>query len=121
MLTTTEPTRLLDILMASDKFAVLFCVRHCSQLPTSLPMTTESALLYIDHPCSISMANEVGPLIDATKEFLANKYKDFYKLFESEVMNISLAGIDPVHSLIACGLRGSYVKFVWHMEFVSQR
>uniref|UniRef100_M8CCM3 Kelch repeat and BTB domain-containing protein 8 n=1 Tax=Aegilops tauschii TaxID=37682 RepID=M8CCM3_AEGTA len=90
-LTTAEPTRLLDILMAADKFEVLSCMRHCSQLLISLPMTTESALLYIDHPCSVSMVNEVRPLIDASKEFLANKFK-------SELMNISLAGIEAIFS-----------------------
>jgi hypothetical protein len=78
-LTTTEPTLLLDILMAADKFEVVSCMRHCSQLLTSLPMTPESALLYLDLPCSISMATAVQPLTDAAKEFLANKYKDLTK------------------------------------------
>jgi hypothetical protein len=39
-------------------------------------MTTESALLYLGHPCSISLAAEVQHLTDAAKEFLANSYKD---------------------------------------------
>ena len=76
-LTTIEPTLLLDILMAADKFEVLSCMRYCSQLLRSLPMTTESALLYLDHPCSLSMAAEVQSLVRAAKGFLANKYKDF--------------------------------------------
>ncbi|XP_037424690.1 BTB/POZ domain-containing protein At2g46260-like [Triticum dicoccoides] len=96
-LTIAEPTRLLGILMAADKFEVLSCMRHCSQLLISLPMTTESALIYIDHPCSVSVVNEVWPFIDAAKEFLANKYKDFYE-FKSELMNISLAGIKAIFS-----------------------
>ena len=66
--------------MAADKFEVLSCMRHCSQLLSSLPMTTDSALLYLDHPCSILKADEVRPLTDAAKEFLANKYNDFAKL-----------------------------------------
>jgi hypothetical protein len=78
-LTTTEPTLLLDILMAADKFEVVSCMRYCSQLLTSLPMTTESALLYLDLPCSISMAAAVQPLTDAAKDFLAIKYKDLTK------------------------------------------
>ena len=78
-LTTTEPTVLLDILMAADKFEVVSCMRYCSQLLTSLPMTTESALLYLDLPCSISMAAAVQPLTDAAKDFLAVKYKDLTK------------------------------------------
>jgi hypothetical protein len=78
-LATTEPTLLLDILMAADKFKVVSCMRHCSKLLTSLPMTTESALLYLDLPCSISMAAAVQPLTDAAKDFLAVKYKDLTK------------------------------------------
>ncbi|GJN19512.1 hypothetical protein PR202_gb06795 [Eleusine coracana subsp. coracana] len=96
-LTTTEPTLLLDILMAADKFEVVSCMRHCSQLLTSLPMTTESALLYLDLPCSISMAAAVQPLTDAAKDFLAVKYKDLTK-FQDEVMNIPLAGIEAILS-----------------------
>ncbi|XP_020150145.1 BTB/POZ domain-containing protein POB1 isoform X2 [Aegilops tauschii subsp. strangulata] len=94
-LTTNEPTLLLDILMISDKFEVVSCMRHCSQLLRSLPMTTESALLYLDLPSSISMAAAVQPLTDAAKEFLANKYKDLTK-FQDEVMNIPLAGIEAI-------------------------
>ncbi|XBH74275.1 hypothetical protein VPH35_101257 [Triticum aestivum] len=90
-LTTTEPTLLLDTLMAADKFEVLSCMRHCSQLLSSLPMTTDSALLYLDHPCSILKADEVRPLTDAAKEFLANKYNDLAK-FKDEMMNIPITG-----------------------------
>jgi hypothetical protein len=69
----------LDILMAADKFEVLSCIMHCNQLLTSLPMTTESALLYLDHPCSMSLAAELQHLTDSAKEFLANKYNDCAK------------------------------------------
>ncbi|XP_037424691.1 BTB/POZ domain-containing protein POB1-like [Triticum dicoccoides] len=96
-LTTTEPSLLLDILMAADKFEVLSCVGHCSQLLTSLPMTTESALLYLDHPCSTSLLAEVEGVICAAKEFLANKYNDFAK-FQHELMNFPLAGIEAILS-----------------------
>ncbi|VAH73741.1 unnamed protein product [Triticum turgidum subsp. durum] len=95
-LTTIEPTLLLDILMASDKFEVLSCMRYCSQLLRSLPMTTESALLYLDHPCSLSMAVEVQGVVGAAREFLAEKYKILDK-FE-ELMNISLSGIEVIFS-----------------------
>ncbi|PWZ29730.1 BTB/POZ domain-containing protein POB1 [Zea mays] len=96
-LTTTEPTLLLDILMAADKFEVVSCMRYCSQLLTSLQMTTESALLYLDLPCSVSMAAAVQPLTDAAKDFLAVKYKDLIK-FQDEVMNIPRAGIEAILS-----------------------
>ena len=80
-LPATEPTLLLDILMVADKFGVLSCMRHCSRLLTSLPMTTtESALLYMDHPCSASLASEVQRVMRIAKKFLANKYNDFDKL-----------------------------------------
>jgi hypothetical protein len=78
-LTPREPTLLLDILMAADKFEVLSCMRHCSQLLTRLRMTTESALLYLEHPCSVLMVAEVQRVVGAAKEFLANKYKDVDK------------------------------------------
>ncbi|CAM0877692.1 unnamed protein product [Alopecurus aequalis] len=96
-LTTTQPTLVLDILMAADKFQVLSCMRHCYQLLTSLPMTTESALLYLDHPCIISMAAEVQHVADVAKKFLANKYKDLAK-FPRELMGMPLAGIEAIFS-----------------------
>jgi hypothetical protein len=43
-------------------------------------MTTESTQLYIDHPCSTSLAADVQHVIGVAKEFLANKYKDFDNL-----------------------------------------
>ncbi|KAM0883748.1 hypothetical protein ACQ4PT_031427 [Festuca glaucescens] len=94
-LTATAPTLLLDILMVADKFEVLSCMRHCSELLTSLPMTTESALLYVDHPCSTSLATEVQHVIGVAKEFLANR--DFDK-FQDKAMNISLSGIEAILS-----------------------
>lgn len=91
--------------MAADKFEVVSCMRHCCQLLTSLPLTTESALLCLDHPCAMSMAAEVQLLISAAKDFLVNKYKDYNKL-RKEVINISLAGIKAILSStdIQCGM-----------------
>lgn len=96
-LTTTEPSLLLKILMAADKFEVLACMRHCSQLLTNLPMTRESALLYLDYPCSTSVTAEIRHLTDAAKEFLADKYKVFAK-FRYELMDMPLAGIEAIFS-----------------------
>uniref|UniRef100_A0A8R7Q9X0 Uncharacterized protein n=1 Tax=Triticum urartu TaxID=4572 RepID=A0A8R7Q9X0_TRIUA len=64
--------------MDADKFEVLSCMRHCSQLLTSFHMTTESALLYLDYPCFTSTV-EVHHLIVAAKNFLANKYSEVHK------------------------------------------
>lgn len=96
-LSTITPTALLDVLMAADKFEVASCMRHCSRLLLNLPMTCESALLYLDLPSSVSIADAVRPLIDAAKQFLAAHFKDITK-FQEEVLNLPLAGIEAVLS-----------------------
>ncbi|KAK4802999.1 hypothetical protein SAY86_001202 [Trapa natans] len=96
-LSTTQPTAVLDVLMAADKFEVASCMRYCSKLLRTLPMTSESALLYLDIPSTVQMANEVLPLTDAAKQFLAALYKDVAK-FQDEVLNLPLSGIEAVLS-----------------------
>ncbi|OAY56409.1 BTB/POZ domain-containing protein POB1 [Manihot esculenta] len=96
-LSTTTPTALLDVLMAADKFEVASCMRYCSRLLRNLPMTCESALLYLDLPSTVLMAEAVQPLTDAAKQFLAAQYKDINK-FQEEVLNLPLAGIEAVLS-----------------------
>ncbi|XP_022736799.1 BTB/POZ domain-containing protein POB1-like isoform X1 [Durio zibethinus] len=96
-LSTTTPTALLDVLMAADKFEVASCMRYCSRLLRNLPMTCESALLYLDLPSSVLMADAVQPLTDAAKQFLAVRYKDVTK-FQEEVLNLPLAGMEAVFS-----------------------
>uniref|UniRef100_A0A7C8Z198 BTB domain-containing protein n=1 Tax=Opuntia streptacantha TaxID=393608 RepID=A0A7C8Z198_OPUST len=88
---------LLDVLMAADKFEVASCMRHCSRLLRNMPMTPESALLYLELPSSVLMAEAVQPLTDAAKQYLANRYKDITK-FQEEVMNLPIAGIEAVLS-----------------------
>ena len=78
-LSTTTAPALLDVLMAADKFEVASCMRYCSRLLCNLPMTPESALLYLDLPSSVLMAEAVQPLTDAAKQFLAACYKDISK------------------------------------------
>ena len=70
---------LLDVLMAADKFEVASCMRYCSRLLRNMPMTPESALLYLELPSSVLMAKAVQPLTDAAKQFLAARYKDITK------------------------------------------
>ncbi|MQL92455.1 hypothetical protein Taro_025077 [Colocasia esculenta] len=96
-LSTTTAPALLDVLMAADKFEVASCMRHCSQLLRNLPMTPESALLYLELPSSVSMASAVQPLTDAAKEYLATRYKDITK-FQDEVLSLPLAGIEAILS-----------------------
>ncbi|XVF80166.1 hypothetical protein PTKIN_Ptkin15bG0049300 [Pterospermum kingtungense] len=93
---TTAPA-LLDVLMAADKFEVASCMRYCSRLLRNLPMTPESALLYLDLPSSVLMGEAVQPLTDAAKQYLAARYKDITK-FQEEVMALPLAGIEAILS-----------------------
>lgn len=94
-LSTITPAALLDVLMAADKFEVASCMRYCSRLLRNLPMTCESALLYLDLPSSVLIADAVQPLTDAAKQYLAVRYKDITK-FQDEVLNLPLAGIEAV-------------------------
>ncbi|KAL7121481.1 hypothetical protein ACP275_02G184700 [Erythranthe tilingii] len=94
--TTTAPA-LLDVLMAADKFEVASCMRYCSRQLRNLPMTPESALLYLDLPSSILIADAVQPLTDAAKQFLAARYKDISK-YQEEVMKLPLSGIEAIFS-----------------------
>ncbi|GAA0148167.1 hypothetical protein LIER_07687 [Lithospermum erythrorhizon] len=96
-LPTATPSSLLDVLMAADKFQVASCMRYCCLLLRGLPMTCESALLYLDLPSSVIMADAVQPLTDAAKRFLAVRYKDITK-FQEEVLNLPLSGIEALLS-----------------------
>ncbi|KAL1535945.1 BTB/POZ domain-containing protein-like protein isoform X2 [Salvia divinorum] len=86
---------LLDVLMAADKFEVISCMRYCSHQLRNLPMTPESALVFLDLPSSVLMGDAVQPLTDAAKHFLAARYKDVSK-YQEEIMNLPLAGIEAV-------------------------
>lgn len=94
---TNSAPGLLDVLMAADKFEVASCMLHCSKLLRNLPMTPESALLYLELPSSVLMADAVQPLTDAAKQYLAKKFKDLAK-FQEEVLNLPLAGIEAILS-----------------------
>ncbi|CAI9279075.1 unnamed protein product [Lactuca saligna] len=96
-LTSNSAPALLDVLMAADKFEVSSCMRHCSSLLRNLPMTTESALLYLNLPSSVSMAEAVKPLTDAAKQFLIVRYKDITKS-QDEILNLPLSGFKAILS-----------------------
>ncbi|KAM3360628.1 hypothetical protein P3S68_015482 [Capsicum galapagoense] len=66
-LTTNIAPALLDVLIAADKFEVASCMRYCSGLLCNLPMTPESALLYLELPSSFLMADAVQQLTNAAK------------------------------------------------------
>jgi hypothetical protein len=70
------PSSVLDVLMAADKYEVASCMRCCSCLLRNMPMTAESALLYLDLPSSVLLADAAQPLTDAARSYLASRYKD---------------------------------------------
>ncbi|KAJ4894239.1 SKP1/BTB/POZ domain protein [Raphanus sativus] len=76
---------LLDVLMAADKFEVASCMRYCSRLLRNMPMTPDSALLYLELPSSVLMAEAVEPLTDAAKQFLASSFVRVYNLFYKDL------------------------------------
>ncbi|KAI4338381.1 hypothetical protein MLD38_023447 [Melastoma candidum] len=86
---------LLDVLMAADKFEVASCMRYCSRLLRNMPMTPESALLYLELPYNVLMGEAVQPLTDAAKQYLAARYKDINK-YQDEVITLPLAGIEAI-------------------------
>lgn len=94
-LLTNTPPGILDVLMIADKFEVASCMRYCSRMLRNFPMTSDVALLYLDLPSSVLMADAVKPLTDAAKEFLALRFKDMTKL-QAEVMDLPLAGLEAV-------------------------
>ncbi|MED6125067.1 Boi protein [Stylosanthes scabra] len=96
-LTNNSAPDVLDVLMAADKFQVASCMRYCSRLLRNMPMTPDSALLYLELPSSVLMADAVQPLTDAAKQFLAGRYKDITK-YQEEVMALPLAGIEAILS-----------------------
>lgn len=88
---------LLDVLMVADKYEVASCMRQCSRLLRNLPMTPDSALLYLDLPSSVLLADAMQPLTDAAMSFLVSQYKDILR-YQEEVMNLPLAGIEALLS-----------------------
>ncbi|CAK8544877.1 unnamed protein product [Lathyrus sativus] len=91
-LNATSPPSLLDIFIAADKFEVPSCMNYCSRVLLNIPMTVQSALLYLELPLCVRMANAVRPLVLAAKQYLAVHYKDITKHLE-ELMELPLAGI----------------------------
>jgi len=78
-LNVSSTLEILDVLMAADKFEVASCMKFCSRLLRIIPMTPESALLYLELPFSVLMADAVQPLTDTAKQYLVDRYKDITK------------------------------------------
>lgn len=73
---TSNPSDLLNVLVAADKYEVASCMRYCSQLLLKSPMTCESALRYLDLSYSFSTTEAINSLTEVAKQFLALRYKD---------------------------------------------
>lgn len=78
-LQSSSALSLLDVLMVADKYEVASCMRQCSRLLRNLPMTPDSALLYLDLPSSVLLADAMQPLTDAAMSFLVSQYKDILR------------------------------------------
>ncbi|XP_022959035.1 BTB/POZ domain-containing protein POB1-like [Cucurbita moschata] len=96
-LSVTKAPALLDVLMAADKYEVSSCMRYCSRELRLLPMTPESALVYLDLPSSVLMAEAVQSLTDAAKQYLAGRYKDLIK-YQEDILQFPLSGIEAILS-----------------------
>uniref|UniRef100_A0A453LM96 BACK domain-containing protein n=1 Tax=Aegilops tauschii subsp. strangulata TaxID=200361 RepID=A0A453LM96_AEGTS len=110
---TTEPTLLVNILMAADKFEVVSCMKLCGQRLIDQPMTPESAVRCLDLSRSISMASAIK---EEAKKFLAERYKEFLSTeFQDELMRIPLAGILAILSRNRLGMEseGSIYDFLF--------
>lgn len=94
-LRVTSAPELLDVLMAADKFEVISCMIYCIQLLIKVPMSLESALLYLELPSSVLVAEIVQPLVDEAKQYLVAHYRDFTKSQE-ELMELSLSALEAV-------------------------
>ncbi|KVH89043.1 BTB/Kelch-associated [Cynara cardunculus var. scolymus] len=114
-LTVTTAPALLDVLMAADKFEVASCMRYCSRSLRNLPMTPESALLYLDLPSSVLMAEAVQPLTDAAKQFLAVRYKDITN------DDLQVASEDAVYDFVLKWSRIQYPKVEERREILATR
>ncbi|KAK9145290.1 hypothetical protein Sjap_005193 [Stephania japonica] len=133
-LSTAEAPAILDVLMAADKFEVASCMRYCSCLLRKMPMTPDSAMLYLELPSSVLMAEAVQPLTDAAKLFLASTYKDITK-FQEEVLSLPLVGVeavlssddlqvpseDAVYDFVLKWARAHYPKMEERREVLSSR
>ncbi|KAM1563774.1 hypothetical protein EV2_039323 [Malus domestica] len=133
-LSVMTPTGLLDVFKVADKFEVASCMRDCSRSLQKLPMTRESALLYLGLPSSILIADAVQPLTDAAKQFLAERYKEITK-FQDEVLSLPLAGIeavlssndlqvaseDSIYDFVLKWARTNYPKLEERREILGQR
>ncbi|KAK1271428.1 BTB/POZ domain-containing protein POB1 [Acorus gramineus] len=83
---------LVDVMLLSDKFQVVSCTNHCIWLLKKLPMTPESAVIYLEIALHVLV---ICPLADKAKKFLATRYKDVMK-FKEELCSLTLPAIEAI-------------------------
>ncbi|KAK1284498.1 BTB/POZ domain-containing protein [Acorus calamus] len=98
-LKASEETPFKELLhfMYCDKYEVIQCMKYCVLLLLKLPMTQESALLYLDLPSSVSTNMEVQQLMDASKKHLVAGFND-RDAPRDELVNLSMAGLEVILS-----------------------
>ncbi|RZR90961.1 hypothetical protein BHM03_00018982 [Ensete ventricosum] len=119
-LSATSPELLVDVMITADKFEVASCVAHCIEVLGSLPMTTESALLYLDLPSCVPMVSAVQPLVDVAKVYLCDKYRDITR-FQDDLMSLPLAGIEVILSSDGLQVASEDALFVFVLKWVRAR
>ncbi|KAL8556640.1 hypothetical protein ACS0TY_004188 [Phlomoides rotata] len=93
--TTLDALR--NLLVIADKFEVDSCSRDCTRALQKLPMTRESASVYLDLPPSLLMSPIVEPLLDAAKQFLVAEFKELDE-FREELLHLPLPCLQAVLS-----------------------
>ncbi|KAJ4905563.1 BTB/POZ domain-containing protein POB1 [Raphanus sativus] len=89
----TNVRALVRLLMAADKFEVASCMKYCTCLLLTVPMTLPYAFYILRLPWPLLRAGSVKPLINAARHFIFMHYKDITKFPKEEVMALPLVGI----------------------------
>ncbi|KAK1283173.1 BTB/POZ domain-containing protein POB1 [Acorus calamus] len=86
---------LVDVMLLSDKFQVVSCTNHCIQLLKRLPMTLESAIIYLEIASHDLVEGDIKPLVEVAKEFLATQYKNVME-HQYDLCDLTLSAIEAI-------------------------
>lgn len=96
--TTTDPTLLIETLIAADRFSVLNAVVCCCSVLSSLPMSTDLAKLYLELPSSSTIVdNALRCLRTASSQYLVKQFKEIRKS-EDVLLTLPLSAIRAIFS-----------------------
>ncbi|XP_047067947.1 BTB/POZ domain-containing protein POB1-like [Lolium rigidum] len=96
-LNTTDPVKIIAVLGAADKFQAGAAAQHCIALLQQTPMTTEIALMYLEHPVSTDLLNLFKPVKSYASSYFAKKFRNVFKS-NDELMTMPLSAITAVFS-----------------------